>query len=63
MIIFPYTDTKIGCIEILGATKDFVGKDNNGAHVNIGNIPYDYFSYWCREKPDKADFVRQYDLI
>ena len=35
MIIFPYTDTKIDCIEILGATKDFVGKDKNGANVTL----------------------------
>ena len=60
-IAFLNSDTKIDGIEILGATKNFAGKDNKGATVTlpIFHTPSSATGAGNKaEKPVWADFVR-----
>jgi hypothetical protein len=60
-IAFLNTDTKIDGIEILGATKNFAGKDNKGANVTLPvfhTISTATGAGNAAEKPVWADFVK-----
>lgn len=60
-IAFLNTDTKIDGIEILGATKNFAGKDNKGANVTLPvfhAISTATGAGNAAEKPVWADFVK-----